>query len=898
MAELRASGLDLIREYIPDSPEYHPEDRTDQYNIPYVPQTQPSEVPDYQPSAIINVPELEEEQVHEKFAYPPASPPPTGDVLMETTPDNPGLPGQLHASIHPTSDANIILHSVNSGPPKGRPLQVISKGIPPEEMSDTDLDEELQHPKHPIASQDKEEGEWTDEDDVPPLIDISDEESKGKELPPDLWNDTAFDLQEKLKRWDLMEPEPDYEEYGLTRDDLHRHDLQHQIQRMHRCVDEMKIKLKTISTSQEDMKKMMTQRDEVLLKITQTHRMVKDVNQTIETVSESQDSIKNILKDLYDIINYMNKYDKSDSQDFVKKMDKISRRMTQINLGQETVREAMTELKTSLTSPRSQKRGYYQTVNCDDPHYENRVKHQKLSSNLNFAYFDKQYGEVLEVSKYREVRRGLKERFLELHEKAQKWEILTYHLKVICAENPEVEPLPDLENDAYQKREEAYLIIATVSKLFKHLEFVSQHHPDYNSFQDLITIMFQGLVERKISPAMVYHWLTHQIFWSLCEYEENKEFDVLTDVIHLYREFNPAAKPPHESDPGLYHHMPELYGKDHLYLNKLEMKCSDIMTRYCFCNFHADYPMKFGDAHKYLTFRKYKLLHEENLPVGETVTQMRLHESYINTNLMRILHEVHGLVTPYSPQIIFQEERMAKLYPSFSPQEYDCLKGALGLVTVNRTLDLEKAMRMLQWFKQSTCPCNQHAVRRGGQVWQLRPSNAVPTDVVLQLPATSSSKILQRRKAVQEAKYSLLDDTSSISSGETLFQDDPDDSKHVLPDLKDVYDKFNQKMKKMFQNPTVQEMFPYDDLLNELCTTLLKEVKLANPLKWVNHATSASNEVNELIYWKDQMKQDIDSIVSQIKTKLYTGLDEMYGEMQNLFQEEEDEDTTRIAEID
>ena len=131
---------------------------------------------------------------------------------------------------------------------------------------------------------------------------------------------------------------------------------------------------------------------------------------------------------------------------------------------------------------------------------------------------------------------------------------------------------------------------------------------------------------------------------------------------------------------------------------------------------------------------------------------------------------------------------MAKLYSSFSPQEYECLKGALGLVTVNRTLDLEKAMRMLQWFKQSTCPCNQHAVRRGGQVWQLRPSNAVPTDVVLQLPATSNSKILQRRKAVQEAKYSLLDDTSSISSGETLLQDDSDDPKDVLPDLKDVYD--------------------------------------------------------------------------------------------------------------
>ena len=277
--------------------------------------------------------------------------------------------------------------------------------------------------------------------------------------------------------------------------------------------------------------------------------------------------------------------------------------------------------------------------------------------------------------------------------------------------------------------------------------------------------------------------------------------------------------------------------------------------------------------------------------------------------VMRILHEVHGLVTPYSPQIIYQEERMARLYSSFSPQEYECLKNAVGLLSVNRTLDLEKAMRMLQWFKQSTCPYNQHAVRRGGKVWQLRPSNAVPTDVVLQLPATGNSKILRRRKAVQEAKSSLLDDTSSISSAETLLQDEPGNPKDVLPDPKDVHDEFNQKMKRMFQNPIIQQLFPSDGLLTGLCTIVLKEVKQANPLKWVNHATSASNDVNELMYWKDQMKQDIDSIMSQIKTKLYTGLDEMFGEMQNLFQEEDDEvaqaaqdvtthDVTRMEEVD
>ena len=58
----------------------------------------------------------------------------------------------------------------------------------------------------------------------------------------------------------------------------------------------------------------------------------------------------------------------------------------------------------------------------------------------------------------------------------------------------------------------------------------------------------------------------------------------------------------------------------------------------------------------------------------------------------------------------------------------------------------------------------------------------------------------------------------------------------------------------MFQNPSVQELVPHDNLLNELCTILLKEVKQANPLKWVNQATSTRVEVDELIYWKDQMK--------------------------------------------
>ena len=79
---LRDSGLDLIREYIPDSPVYNSEDEPDQYNMPYVPQSpvyQPPS-PEYTPSAITKIPGLDlleernEEGVHIKFADPPASP--------------------------------------------------------------------------------------------------------------------------------------------------------------------------------------------------------------------------------------------------------------------------------------------------------------------------------------------------------------------------------------------------------------------------------------------------------------------------------------------------------------------------------------------------------------------------------------------------------------------------------------------------------------------------------------------------------------------------------------------------------------------------------------------------------------------------------------------------------
>ena len=282
----------------------------------------------------------------------------------------------------------------------------ISRGIPPELMSDTDIDEGLQQSDHLIEVDTKEEGESTDQDDqdMLPLVDESTDKSQTKDFPPDPWNDSAFTLQERLDqvRWESIEPEPNYELYGYNRGDDQRQEILLEIGRMHRCIDQINKMLQSIGESQENLKDFMIQKATIKLQVNQISRDVGEITHSVNTVSESQDSIKSILKDLYDIINNMSNPNRGDSPDFelMQKINDISSRMTQVNLGQESVKEVMTELKSTLErKPENNKRGYYQTTDCDTPHYEDKVKQPRLSSDLNFAYFDRQYGQILEVPK-------------------------------------------------------------------------------------------------------------------------------------------------------------------------------------------------------------------------------------------------------------------------------------------------------------------------------------------------------------------------------------------------------------------------------------------------------------------------------------------------------------------
>ena len=152
--------------------------------------------------------------------------------------------------------------------------------------------------------------------------------------------------------------------------------------------------------------------------------------------------------------------------------------------------------------------------------------------------------------------------------------------------------------------------------------------------------------------------------------------------------------------------MLELYGKESLFRNQLEMKCADIMTKYCMCQYHVEYPMKHGEGHQFLSFKQYKVLHEANIPVGEIIRQATLHEGYINSTLMRILYEVHGLKTPYSPNILLQEERMARVYPGFSPKEYELLKQSLELLGENKPKDMKSGV-VQRIYLSMYLPCGQ-----------------------------------------------------------------------------------------------------------------------------------------------------------------------------------------------
>ena len=155
----------------------------------------------------------------------------------------------------------------------------ISRGIPPELKSDTDMDVGLEQADQPIEADTKEEGECTDQNnqDMPPLEDESmDAEPQTKTFPPDPWNDSAFTLQDRLNqvRWESLEPEPNFELYGYHKSDEQIQEILIEMGRIHRCVDQVKKMLQSISESHENLKDFMIQKATIKLQVNQISRDV------------------------------------------------------------------------------------------------------------------------------------------------------------------------------------------------------------------------------------------------------------------------------------------------------------------------------------------------------------------------------------------------------------------------------------------------------------------------------------------------------------------------------------------------------------------------------------------------------------------------------------------------
>ena len=148
----------------------------------------------------------------------------------------------------------------------------------------------------------KRERECTDQEgpeDMPPLVSDDDQA-----CPLDPWNDGAKFLQDRLYS---LEPEPNYEEYGVPKGTIQRREILLQISSMHRCVDEIKRTVQAISNSQSNVHEI--SKAEILYKVNNINRSVENILKTVDKVGESQNRVQDILGDLYDIIKDIKRLD-------------------------------------------------------------------------------------------------------------------------------------------------------------------------------------------------------------------------------------------------------------------------------------------------------------------------------------------------------------------------------------------------------------------------------------------------------------------------------------------------------------------------------------------------------------------------------------------------------------
>ena len=115
-------------------------------------------------------------------------------------------------------------------------------------------------------------------------------------------------------------------------------------------------------------------------------------------------------------------------------------------------------------------------------------------------------------------------------------------------------------------------------------------------------------------------------------------------------------------------------------------------------------------------------------------------------------------------------------------------------------------------------------------------------------------------------------------------QDDQDIEPERTAMLKFMDEHFNLKMKKLFAQPASCQLVPPTIVgtLQETSTYILQHLGRSHTLEWLS-TFKTTTELDELSFWLDQMKNDVDVLVTQFQQQMYTGLSKMMGAMSTLY---------------
>ena len=118
--------------------------------------------------------------------------------------------------------------------------------------------------------------------------------------------------------------------------------------------------------------------------------------------------------------------------------------------------------------------------------------------------------------------------------------------------------------------------------------------------------------------------------------------------------------------------------------------------------------------------------------------------------------------------------------------------------------------------------------------------------------------------------------------------DDDQDDQDIEPEgaamLKFIDLQFNLKMKELFAQPASGQLVPHTIVgtLQETSNYMLQHLGRSHTLAWLSTFKTTS-EVDELSFWLDQMKNDVDVLVTQFQQQMYTGLSKMMGATSTLY---------------